>query len=138
MINTLPELLINKYQIIDILGQGGVGITYRARDIETDRIVAIKALSLKRAKDWKAIELFDREAKILSQLNHPAIPQYIDSFQVDTEIDAVDSRSTPFRDRQYYIVQTLAEGESLFDAVESGWKPTIDEAKDIAIQVLEI
>jgi eukaryotic-like serine/threonine-protein kinase len=139
MINiSTPEILVNKYQIIDILGQGGVGITYRAKDIETDSIVAIKALSLKRAKDWKAIELFDREAKILSQLNHPAIPQYIDSFQVDTEIDAVDSRSTSFRDRQYYIVQTLAKGESLFDAVESGWKPTIDEAKDIAIQVLEI
>jgi eukaryotic-like serine/threonine-protein kinase len=122
-----PETLLNKYQTINILGQGGVGITYRARDIETDRIVAIKALSLKRAKDWKAIELFDREAKILSQLNHPAIPQYIDSFQVDTEID-----------RQYYIVQTLAEGQSLFDAVEAGWKPTIAEAKDIATQVLEI
>jgi eukaryotic-like serine/threonine-protein kinase len=122
-----PEIIANNYQIIDILGQGGVGITYRARDIETDRIVAIKALSLKRAKDWKAIELFDREAKILSQLNHPAIPQYIDSFQVDTEID-----------RQYYIVQTLAEGESLFDAIESGWKPTIDDVKDIAIQVLKI
>jgi eukaryotic-like serine/threonine-protein kinase len=139
MINiSTPEILVNKYQIIDILGQGGVGITYRAKDIETDSIVAIKALSLKRAKDWKAIELFDREAKILSQLNHPAIPQYIDSFQVDTEIDAVDSRSTSFRDRQYYIVQTLAKGESLFDAVESGWKSTIDEAKNIAIQVLEI
>jgi eukaryotic-like serine/threonine-protein kinase len=122
-----PEILINKYQIIDILGKGGVGITYRARDIETNCIVAIKALSLKRAKDWKAIELFDREAKILAQLNHPAIPRYIDHFQVDTEID-----------RQYYIVQTLAEGQSLFDAVDSGWKPTIAEVKDIAAQVLQI
>jgi eukaryotic-like serine/threonine-protein kinase len=124
---SLPGKLLNKYQIINILGQGGVGITYRALDVETDRIVAIKALSLKRAKDWKAIELFDREAKILSQLDHPAIPKYIDSFQVETEID-----------RQFYIIQTLAEGQSLFDAVESGWKPTIDEAKDIAVQVLEI
>jgi serine/threonine protein kinase len=35
-----PEILVNKYQIIDTLGQGGVGITYRSRDIETDRIVA--------------------------------------------------------------------------------------------------
>jgi eukaryotic-like serine/threonine-protein kinase len=125
--SSTPEILINKYQIIAILGQGGVGITYRARDIETERIVAIKALSLKRAKDWKAIELFDREAKILSQLDHPAIPAYIDHFQVDTEID-----------RQYYIVQTLAEGQSLFDKVDSGWKPTIEEVKDIAAQVLEI
>jgi eukaryotic-like serine/threonine-protein kinase len=139
MINSsVPEILINKYQIIDILGQGGVRITYRARDIETERIVAIKALSLKRAKGWKAIELFDREAKILSQLDHPAIPRYIDSFQIDSEIDAVDSRSTPFRDRQYYIVQTLAEGESLFDLVAAGWKPIIEEVKDIAVQVLNI
>ncbi len=38
----------------------------------------------------------------------------------------------------YAIVQTLAEGQSLFDAVASGWKPTIDEAKDIAAQILEI
>ena len=128
MINTsITELLDDRYQLIDILGKGGVGITYRARDIETDGIVAIKALSLKRAKDWKAIELFDREAKILSQLNHPAIPRYIDHFQVDTEID-----------RQYYIVQTLAEGQSLYDAIESGWKPTIDEVKDIADRVLQI
>ena len=125
--SSVPKILINKYQILDILGQGGVGITYRALDIETNRIVAIKALSLKRAKDWKAIELFDREAKILAQLEHPAIPKYIDSFQVDSEID-----------RQYYIIQTLAEGESLFDAVGSGWKPTIDEARDIATQILEI
>jgi eukaryotic-like serine/threonine-protein kinase len=128
MINTsIPKILIDKYQILDILGQGGVGITYRARDVETDRVVAIKALSLKRAKDWKAIELFDREAKILSQLNYPAIPRYIDHFQIDTEID-----------RQYYIVQTLAEGQSLFDTIESGWQPTIAEVKDIAAQVLEI
>ena len=98
-----PEILVNKYQIIDTLGQGGVGITYRSRDIETDRIVAIKALSLKRARDWKAIELFDREAKILSQLNHPAIPQYIDSFQIDTEID-----------RNYYIVQNFVSLPSDF------------------------
>jgi eukaryotic-like serine/threonine-protein kinase len=127
MINILSAILLNKYKIINILGQGGVGITYRARDIETDRIVAIKALSLRRAKDWKAIELFDREAKILSQLSHPAIPKYIDHFQVDSEID-----------RQYYIVQTLAEGESLFDAISSGWQPTLIEVKDIAVQVLNI
>jgi eukaryotic-like serine/threonine-protein kinase len=127
MAKIITEIIANKYQIINILGQGGVGITYQARDIETDRIVAIKALSLKRAKDWKAIELFDREAKILSQLAHPAIPKYIDHFQVDIEID-----------RQYYIVQTLAEGESLFDGITSGWKPTIEEVKDIAVQVLNI
>ncbi|WP_309735503.1 hypothetical protein [Chamaesiphon sp. OTE_75_metabat_556] len=47
----IPELIDDRYQIIDTLGKGGVGITYCARDLETDRIVAIKVLSLKRAKD---------------------------------------------------------------------------------------
>jgi eukaryotic-like serine/threonine-protein kinase len=81
------------YQIVGILGEGGSGTTYRAQIVGTDRSVALKQLSLAQIDDWKSIELFDREAKSLSQLNHPAIPQYIDSFQVDTEID-----------RQCYIV----------------------------------
>jgi eukaryotic-like serine/threonine-protein kinase len=124
---TPSSVLMERYQILDILGQGGIGVMYRALDLETERIMAIKSLSLTRARDWKAIELFEREAKILSQLNHPAIPQYLDYFQVDSEID-----------RQFYIVQTLAAGESLFSAIESGWIPTVDDVKDIAAQVLEI
>jgi eukaryotic-like serine/threonine-protein kinase len=45
---------------------------------------------------------------------------------------------TLFACKPLYIVQTLAEGQSLFDAIASGWKPTLDEVKDIAAQVLEI
>ena len=75
MINiSTPKILVNKYQIIDVLGQGGIGITYRAKDIETDRIVAIKALSLKRAKDW----LLDRTIRSRSQ-NSIAIKSSSDS-----------------------------------------------------------
>jgi eukaryotic-like serine/threonine-protein kinase len=127
MNSLLNTVIVDRYRIIDELGSGGVGITYRAKDLQTDRIVVLKALSLKRAKDWKAIELFDREAKILSQLQHPAIPEYLDYFQVESEID-----------RQFYIVQSLAEGRSLFAAIESGWQPTIEEVKDIASQILKI
>jgi eukaryotic-like serine/threonine-protein kinase len=120
-------ILRDRYQILDVLGEGGVGITYRAQDLSNGQIVAIKALSLRRANDWKAIELFEREAKVLAQLHHPAIPQYIDYFQVDSE-----------RDRQFYIVQTLAAGDSLANLIEKGWEPTIDQVQDIAVQVLEI
>jgi eukaryotic-like serine/threonine-protein kinase len=125
--DSLKVLLHDRYQILDILGQGGVRITYRAQDLANNQIVAIKSLSLRRAGDWKAIELFEREAKVLAQLNHPAIPRYIDYFQVDSD-----------KDRQFYIVQTLAAGDSLANLVEKGWQPTTEEVQNIAAQVLGI
>jgi hypothetical protein len=75
------------YQIAGILGEGGSGTTYRALIVGTDRFVALKQLSLAQMDDWKAIDLFEREAQILSQLNHPAIPKYIDYFTLDTPTD---------------------------------------------------
>ena len=47
-------------------------------------------------KDWKSLQLFEREAKTLKGLSHPGIPAYIDYFEVDTEAD-----------RRFYIVQVL-------------------------------
>uniref|UniRef100_UPI00286D0BF7 serine/threonine protein kinase n=1 Tax=Chamaesiphon sp. OTE_8_metabat_110 TaxID=2964696 RepID=UPI00286D0BF7 len=122
------ELILNdRYQIINILGQGGIATTYAAKDLETDETVAIKVMSLRRAQDWKAIELFEREAKILAQLNHPAIPQYLDYFQIDTD-----------RDREFYIVQSLAPGTPLSVLIDRGWQPEVAEVEQIAAQVLEI
>ena len=66
-----------RYSILNKLGQGGSGITYVAIDQKTNQKVAIKILSLTGLDDWKKIELFEREAKILQQLDHPAIPKYI-------------------------------------------------------------
>ena len=121
------QVLNDRYQIINILGQGGIATTYAAKDLETDATVAIKVMSLRRAQDWKAIELFEREAKILAQLNHPAIPQYLDYFQVDAD-----------RDREFYIVQSLAPGTPLSVLIERGWQPEVAEVEQIAAQVLEI
>jgi Protein kinase domain/Ankyrin repeats (3 copies) len=115
------------YQIAGILGEGGSGTTYRAQIIGTERSVALKQLSLAQMDDWKAIDLFEREAQILSQLNHPAIPRYIDYFTIDTPTD-----------RNFYIVQELAPGKTLGDWRASGWRCTEAEIKDIASQILEI
>jgi eukaryotic-like serine/threonine-protein kinase len=121
------QILHDRYQILDVLGKGGVATTYAAKDLETDETVAIKVMSLRRAQDWKAIELFEREAKILAQLNHPRIPKYLDYFQIDSD-----------RDREFYIVQSLAPGRSLSVLIDRGWEPDVAEVEQIAMQILEI
>jgi eukaryotic-like serine/threonine-protein kinase len=121
------DIIAERYQIVDTLGQGGMGTTYEAIDLHNNQQVALKALSLRRLTDWKVLELFEREAKVLSQLNHPGIPQYLDYFQIDTA-----------QDRQFYLVQELAQGQSLSSLVENGWHPRENEARQLAEQVLEI
>ena len=121
------EVIANRYRIVRLLGTGGSGITYEAEEIGLKRHVALKALALRGLTDWKQLELFEREAQVLKSLNHPAIPDYIDYFQVDSE-----------RDRRFYIAQELAEGKSLAALIESGWRATEAEVKRIALEVLKI
>ncbi len=121
------KIIAEKYRIIGKLGQGGVGITYAAIDLNSNQKVALKALSLRLTTEWKKIELFEREAKTLSGLNHPGIPRYIDYFQVDTD-----------QDRCFYIAQQLAPGKSLAQLIENGWKPNEAQVRHIAYQLLEI
>lgn len=106
-----------------------MGITYAAEDL-TDlnaQRVAIKVLSLHQASEWKALELFEREARVLKNLVHPAIPKYLDSFNLDTDDD-----------RRFCLVQELIEGESLATLVQQGWQPGESQVKDIAVQILDI
>ncbi|MGM3306894.1 ankyrin repeat domain-containing protein [Anabaena sp. WFMT] len=120
-------IIAERYRIIETLGQGGIGTTYQAEDLQNSQRVALKALSLKGMSDWKMTELFEREARVLSVLNHPGIPKYIDYFQVDTESD-----------RGFYIAQQIAPGKSLAVLVETGWHANESEVRQIAIQILEI
>jgi eukaryotic-like serine/threonine-protein kinase len=132
---SLPEIIIARpesieptsYQILGILGEGGSGITYRARNTQTQQEVALKALSLSRIDDWKSLELFEREAQVLSTLDRVGIPKYIDYFYTDLD-----------GDRDFYIVQELAPGKTLSEWMKSGWRGSEEEIKNIAIQILEI
>lgn len=117
----------NRYRILQLLGKGSSGVTYQAEDTATGQCVAVKELSLKGLGDWKKLELFEREAKILAQLQHPAIPKYIDYFQIDTEDN-----------RRFYLVQELAKGQSLADWVTAGRRFSEAEVRDIALKVLRV
>ncbi len=121
------DIVKNKYRIVRVLGKGGFAVTYEAIDMHTELSVAIKVISLKQLENWKQIELFQREAAVLANLEHPAIPKYIDYFDLDTETD-----------KTFYIVQQLAPGKSLFDLVKSGWRTNEREVKNIAQQILNI
>ncbi|MEG4328953.1 serine/threonine-protein kinase, partial [Microcoleus sp. herbarium5] len=127
IISQIPHNLVNHYQIKNLLGEGGSSTTYEAIDLKTNQRVALKALSLQKMNDWKVLELFEREANVLSKLNHPGIPRYLDYFYVDTP----DNRC-------FYIVQELAQGQSLASLVEYGWHASEAEIQRIATQILEI
>ena len=121
------DIILQRYRVIGRLGQGTMGTTYQAEDLNNSQQVAIKAVSLYQAQDWKILELFVREAKVLSVLKHPAIPQYLHYFQIDTPTD-----------RRFYLVQELIVGDSLADLAQQGWRASESEAKQIAQQILNI
>ncbi|NMF59720.1 serine/threonine protein kinase [Pseudanabaena yagii] len=119
--------IVNEYRITKFLGQGGIAATYLAENIQVNQTVAIKAITLKKVENFKMIELFEREAKVLAQLSHVSIPKYISYFQIDRP-----------RQRIFYIVQQLAKGENLANLIENGWNPNELEVKQIAVRFLEI
>ncbi|MEG5045844.1 ankyrin repeat domain-containing protein [Microcoleus sp. B4-C1] len=127
IVEQIPHNLVKHYQIKKLLGEGGSSTTYEAVDLKTNQRLALKALSLQKMNDWKVLELFEREANVLSKLNHPGIPRYLDYFYVDTP----DNRC-------FYIVQELAQGQSLASLVENGWHASESEIQRIATQILEI
>src|SRR6516162_8776375 len=70
-----PGARLGPYEILALLGAGGMGEVYRARDTKLDRDVAIKALPSALATDRERLARFAREAKLLAALNHPNIAQ---------------------------------------------------------------
>lgn len=125
--NSVGTIVAARYQLAELLGEGGSGSTYRAMRLEDGATVAVKILSLRHLNDWKQLELFEREAKVLSQLNHPQIPKYLEYFHIDTP-----------ENRAFYIVQQLAPGKPLTAWVQAGWRVTEVEVRDIASQLLAI
>jgi serine/threonine protein kinase len=66
---------IGSYEIVALIGAGGMGEVYRARDVRLDREVAVKILPRELAGVRESSERFLREAKILAAINHPHIAQ---------------------------------------------------------------
>ena len=115
----LPETL-GRYEIVDALGEGGMGVVYRARDTLLGRVVAVKVLRPEMVADDARTRRFVQEARAVSGLNHPNIVTLYD-------IGEDPQRGT-------YIAMECLEGESLRAALERGRLP-VAEALRIAIEV---
>ncbi|MEM9540159.1 MAG: serine/threonine-protein kinase [Cyanobacteria bacterium P01_E01_bin.42] len=121
------DRIVKRYRIIAPLGEGSSSLTYEAVDLHTGDRVALKVLSLRHLSDWKMLELFEREARVLAQLDYIGIPKYLNFFQVEEP-----------EEYRFYLVQELAQGESLASLIKNGWRLTEAEVTEIAIQILEI
>jgi eukaryotic-like serine/threonine-protein kinase len=114
-----PGARLGPYDIICLLGEGGMGEVYRARDTRLGRDVAIKSLPASVAADPERVTRFEREAQILAALNHP----HIATIHGIVEAHGVTC-----------IVLELVEGESLAARIEAGPVP-VAQALAIAREI---
>jgi serine/threonine protein kinase len=116
-----PGTRLGPYEIVAPIGAGGMGEVYRARDTRLDREIAIKVLTGSLAGDPEARARFEREARAVSQLNHPHICALYDVGQAN--------------DIEYLVMEYL-EGESLAARLTRG-PLAPDEALDYAVQIAD-
>jgi serine/threonine-protein kinase len=111
----------NRYEIIEELGRGGMGVVYKAKDSRLKRNVALKFLSFDLTRDPEAKERFIQEAQAAAVLNHPHITTI---YEVDED------------ENQTFIAMEYIKGQSLKNKLKRG-PLGIDEAMDIGGQVAE-
>ncbi len=111
---------ISHYKILEKLGEGGMGVVYKARDTKLDRTVAIKFLPTHMSADPEAKKRFVQEAKSASALDHPNICTI-------HEIDETEDGAT-------FIVMACYQGQTLREIINEG-PLEIDRAIDIASQI---
>src|SRR5262247_2015847 len=116
-----PGSRIGPYEVTSPLGEGGMGVVFRAHDTKLQRDVALKLLPDHFADDPDRLVRFQREAQILASLNHPNIAQ----------IHGLEES-----DNTRCIVMELVEGETLRDRLKRGPIP-VSEALAIAKQIAD-
>jgi Tol biopolymer transport system component len=126
---------LGPYEVIGLIGAGGMGEVYRARDTKLDRNVAIKVLPEVVAADPDRLARFEREARTLAALNHPNIAHVYDAgrSQIGTRFPGDAATTSP---DLAFLAMELVEGEDLSAMIVRGALP-LPDALPIARQIAD-
>ncbi|PWT97462.1 MAG: hypothetical protein C5B53_08005, partial [Candidatus Melainabacteria bacterium] len=117
------SVINGRYEILAYIGQGGMGIVYKARDVQSNEFVALKLLFANRVPDSQAIVRFQQESKAASLLDHTCLTKVYDSGVAESG--------------QPYLVMELIEGVTLAAKIAQEGQIPVDETLRIFIQVCE-
>lgn len=117
----MMEQIANRYEILSLIGQGGMADVYKARDTILNRVVAIKVLRAKLSDDAMALVRFQREASAASRLSHPNV---VDIYDVG-EYEGI-----------HYIVMEFIRGRTLKELIAQRGALDVDEAIGVMKQLV--
>ena len=113
--------LEDRYYVMSLLGKGGMSLVYKAKDLKTGQVVAVKCLRTQVLGDEMVVKRFEREADVLNRLNHPRIVSFY-------------GYGTNRRGQPYFVMDYLV-GTSLGDILRKQGHLDLGRFQDIFVQV---
>jgi serine/threonine protein kinase len=123
----VDHILRERYEIQRQLGERSGQQTLLALDQQTHDLVVVKLLIFSSELKWETFKLFEREATTLKELTHPAIPRYLDYFDVETTSG-----------KGFALIQSYINASSLEEQAKAGRTFSEPELKQIAKAILEV
>jgi serine/threonine protein kinase len=122
-----PPILYQRYHLQRQLGKKAGRQTWLAQDLQTQAAVVVKLLTFSPEFEWDDLKLFEREAETLRSLSHPAIPSYLDFFELDISTG-----------KGFALVQTYIAAPSLEQHLAAGRSFREADLKQLAVDLLGI